>query len=41
MQQSRSNTRREDVLELLEQRATLYGTQYQGLPSRLCSGFCP
>ena len=41
MQQSRSNTRREDVLQLSEQRATLYGSQYQGLSSRLCSGFCP
>jgi peptide deformylase len=42
MQQSRSNNRREDVLELSKQRAKLYGSQYQGLPSRLCSsGFCP
>ena len=42
MQQSRSNNRREDVLELSQQRAKLYGSQYQGLPSRLCSsGFCP
>jgi hypothetical protein len=42
MQQSRSNNRREDVLELSQQRAKLYGSQYQGLPSQLCSsGFCP
>jgi len=41
MQQSRSNTRREDVLELSQQRALMYGTGFQGLPPQLCSGFCP
>jgi peptide deformylase len=41
MQQSRSNTRRADVLELAQQRALMYGTGFQGLPPRLCSGFCP
>jgi hypothetical protein len=41
MQQSRSNTRRADVLELSQQRASLYGTEFQGVPPQLCSGFCP
>jgi peptide deformylase len=41
MRQSRSNTRRGDVLELSQQRALMYGTGYRGLPPQLCSGFCP
>jgi peptide deformylase len=41
MKQSRSNTRRADILELSEQRASLYGTGFRGLPPKLCSGFCP
>ncbi|KAL7535948.1 hypothetical protein ACHAXR_006827 [Thalassiosira sp. AJA248-18] len=41
MQQSRSNTRREDVLELSQQRASLYGAEFKGLPPQYCSGFCP
>jgi len=43
MQQSRSSTRRADVLELSQQRATLYGAEFKGLPPKYCSksGFCP
>lgn len=42
MQQSKSNSKRVDVLELSQHRATLYESQYQGLPSQLCSsGFSP
>ncbi|EED88398.1 predicted protein [Thalassiosira pseudonana CCMP1335] len=43
MKQSRSNTNRGDVLKLSEQRATLYGTSYSGLPSSACTipEFCP
>ena len=43
MRQSRTNTNRGDVLKLSEQRAALYGSSYDGLPSRTCTspGFCP
>ena len=41
MQQSRSNTRRADVLELSKQRASIYKTDYKGLSPQQCQGFCP
>ena len=41
MQQSRSNTRRADVLELSKQRASMYGSDYKGLNPQVCQGFCP
>jgi len=43
MQQARSNTRRTDVLELSQQRASLHGADFQGLPPKYCSqpGCCP
>ncbi|KAL9185153.1 hypothetical protein ACHAXT_002930 [Thalassiosira profunda] len=43
MKQSRSNTRRADVLELSQQRASMYGTEFKGLPPQTCAqpGFCP
>lgn len=41
MQQSRSNTRRLDVLELSQQRALMYHTEYRGLSPQKCQGFCP
>ena len=43
LQQSRSNTRRADVLELSKQRASMYQTEYKGLPPQYCSRpeFCP
>ena len=41
MQQSRSNTRRADVLELSKQRASIYKAAYKGLPPQACQGFCP
>ena len=41
MQQSRSNTRRLDVLELSQQRALMYNTEYRGLSPQKCQGFCP
>ena len=41
MQQSRSNTRRADVLELSKQRASMYETDYKGLTPQQCQGFCP
>ncbi|KAL7529967.1 hypothetical protein ACHAWF_003177 [Thalassiosira exigua] len=43
MKQSRSNTRRADVLELSQQRASLYGSDFKGLPPQYCRqpSFCP
>jgi len=41
MQQSRSNTRRADVLELSKQRASMYKADYKGLNPQACQGFCP